>query len=248
MPLRLLLLPLFLSALFLAGCTSYVPPGPKADLGVFAAGDIEKGFSAKPAARFPASLAVVRTQGARYTNFYLQHVGATPREGGNYTVISVREVEEQAQLDRIAALPRLTGVTGINRLLLPDTLKTDEELRAAAARLQAELLLIYTFDTSFFDQDAAKPLSVVTLGLSPTRSITAATTVSALLIDTRTGYVRGAFEVTERAKKLGTSWGTKDSADAARRETERAAFVKLVDEFVVAWPRLSAEPEPAPAP
>ena len=99
-------------------------------------------------------------------------------------------------------------------------------------------MFLYTFDTAFYDHDAAKPLSVITLGLSPTRKITAVTTVSALLLDTRTGYLYSAYEATEREAMLATSWGSKDTADEARQKTERRAFGKLVDEVVTSWPRL----------
>lgn len=100
------------------------------------------------------------------------------------------------------------------------------------------MILLYTFDTSFFDTDMAKPLTVITLGLSPTRKISAATTCSALLIDTRTGYVYSAYEVTEKAETFATSWGSRDSADEARRGNEQKAFEKLVDEFVTTWPKV----------
>jgi hypothetical protein len=84
----------------------------------------------------------------------------------------------------------------------------------------------------------ARPLTVITLGLSPTRRISAATTASALLIDTRTGYVYSAYEATERAQTLSTSWGSGDSADEARRQTEQGAFARLIDEFVATWPKV----------
>jgi hypothetical protein len=139
-------------------------------------------------------------------------------------------------------------------MLLPARLEGDREIREAAARLQADLVYLYTFDTSFFDTDAAKPLSVITLGLSPTRKIAAVTTVSALLLDSRTGFVYAAYEVTEREVTISTSWGSSDSADEVRRTTERRAFGKLVDELVVSWPKLleryenraNKAPEPTP--
>lgn len=187
----------------------------------------------------------MRAQGPRYTNLHLSHAGGVAgNPTGRYTLVTVREVGEETHLERIAALPQVAGITGINRLLLPEKLDTERDLRAAAARLQADLLLLYTFDTTFIDQDASKPLTVVTLGLSPTRRITAVTTVSALLIDTRTGYIHATFETTEKNNTLSTSWGSADSADAARRATEKAAFAKLVDEFVTAWPKIVAKSQP----
>ncbi len=244
---HLRLFPLLASLLILSGCAHYVPPGPKADLALFtsAPDDIAANFALKPAAPFPAAIAFVRAQGPHYTNLHLSAAGGVAgHQTGRYTLVTVREVGEETQLERVAALPQVAGITGVNRLLLPEKLDTERDLRAAAARLQADLLLLYTFDTAFIDQDAAKPLTVITLGLSPTRSITAVTTVSALLIDTRTGYIHATFETTEKNRVLGTSWGSADSADAARRETEKAAFAKLVDEFIAAWPKIAAGSAP----
>lgn len=223
--------------LSLAGCATYIPPGPKADLQLFAPANIQEGFAAKPTSPFPASIAMVRVQAPTYNNHFLKHSGG--KHGtGRYSVIATREVEEQAQFDRVAAMPQVAGLVALNRMLLPEQLQGDRELREAAARLQADLVFLYTFDTAFFDKDAAKPLSVITLGLSPTRKITAITTVSALLLDTRTGYVYSAYEVTEKEAMTSTSWGSSDSADEARRRTERRGFGKLVEEFASSWPKL----------
>lgn len=230
------LLPVALSLAF-AGCATYYPPGPKADLQAFAPPNIQEGFAAKPTAPFPASIAAVRVQAPTYTNYNLRQNGG--RYGtGRYSVIMTREVEEQSQFDRVMALPQVAGLVALNRMLLPARLEGDKEIRQAAARLQADLVFLYTFDTAFFDHDAATPLTVITLGLSPTRKITAITTVSALLLDTRTGYVYSAYEVTEKEATVSTSWGSGDSADKVRRKTEQRAFAKLVDEFVASWPRL----------
>jgi hypothetical protein len=123
-------------------------------------------------------------------------------------------------------------------MLLPEKLESDQDIRVAASRLQADLVFLYTFDTSFFDTDVAKPLTVITLGLSPTRKISTVTTASALLVDTRTGYIYSAYEATEKAQTLATSWGSRDSADETRRKTEQEAFRKLVDDVVVTWSKV----------
>lgn len=232
---------LTLSALvfLLTSCSTYLPPGAKADLQDFAPTNIKEAFAAKPTHPFPASIAAVRVQSPTYTNYYLRRNGGQYGTG-RYSVITSREVEEEAQFARITSLPQITGLAALNRMLLPANLKSDQEIREAAARLQADMVLVYTFDTTFVDHDSAKPLSVITLGLSPTRKITAITTVSGLLLDTRTGYVYAAYEMTERKATLASSWGSADSADECRRETERKAFGKLVDEFAASWPKLLA--------
>ena len=148
MHLLLRILPILPLLLVFSGCAGYVPPGPKADLTLFAPDDIQQSFALRPASPVPAAIACVRAQGPRYTNPYLDHNGAAAGTG-RYSVITTREAGEQTQIDRIAALPQVSGVTGINRLLLPAKLETDRELRAAAARLQADLLLLYPFDTAF---------------------------------------------------------------------------------------------------
>jgi hypothetical protein len=113
-------------------------------------------------------------------------------------------------------------------VLVPERLDSDKEIRAAAARLQADLVFLYTFDTTFVDINKAAPLSVISLGMAPTRKISAVTTCSALLMDTRTGYIYSAYEVTERAETFATTWGSSEAADEARRDNERRAFKKLV--------------------
>lgn len=228
-----------LIALLISGCAanSYIPPGAKADLQAFAPPDIQAGFAAKPTNPFPASIAVVRVQAPTYTNYYLRQRGGT-YGSGRYSVILTKEAGEDSQLERVTKLRDVAGLVTINRMLLPQELDGDKAIRGAAARLQADLVFVYTFDTAFFDIDKAKPLTVITLGLSPTRKITASTTCSALLMDTRTGYIYSAYEVTERAETYSTSWGSRDSADEARQNNEQLAFKKLIDEFTSTWPKV----------
>ncbi len=228
---------LIAAAMLLSGCASYIPPGPKADLKAFAPTNIQAGFDLKPASSFPTGIAVVRVQSPAYTNYHLQTAGGSFGTG-RYSVILTREVDEANHLERIAKLPQVAGIVSLNRMLLPDRLDSDREVREAASRLQADMVLLYTFDTAFFDIDEAKPLSVISLGLSPTRKITASTTASALLMDTRTGYIHSAYETTTRKEMRATSWGSRDTANEGRRDTEREAFGKLVDDMVASWPRL----------
>jgi hypothetical protein len=224
-------------AILMSGCATYIPPGAKADLQAFAPPDIQAGFAAKPTNPFPASVAVVRVQAPTYSNYYLQQRGGN-YGSGRYSVILAKEVGEDSQLERVTKLDQVAGLVTINRMLLPERLDGDKEIREAASRLQADLVFLYAFDTSFHDTDMATPLSVITLGLSPTRRISAVTTCSALLMDTRTGYIYSAHEVTERKETLSTSWGSRDTADEARRNSEQEAFKKLIDDLAASWPRV----------
>jgi hypothetical protein len=59
-----------------------------------------------------------------------------------------------------------------------------------------------------------------------------------LLLDTRTGYIYSAYEVTKKADTVSTSWGSGDAADGVRRRNEAEAFLKMLDEFTASWPKL----------
>lgn len=227
--------------LLLGGCgTTYIPPGAKANLQAFAPTGIQDAFAAVPTNPFPASIALVRVQGPSYHNYYLsQQGGAVP--GARYTVVTAREIEEERHLERLRQLDQVAGIVALNRMLLPPDLNSEQQIREAAARLQADLIILYTFDTVFFDHDRATTLSVITLGLAPTRKITATTTVSALLLDTRTGYVYSAYEASHRESVTSTSWASGDAADSTRRNTEKVAFDAIVEQFVQSWPTLLAK-------
>ena len=234
---RLLLRASLAALVFLGGCAqSYIVPGAKADLQAFAPVSVQEGFAAKPSAPFPAAIALVRVQGPTYTNFHLGPSGVPV--GDRYSVVTTREVEDDAQFDRLAKLPQVDGVTGLNRMLLPEHPGSEKDLREAAARLHADLMLIYTFDTAFFNVDQARPLTAISLGFLPTRKIAVSTTASALLVDTRTGYVYSTYESTKRSDTRASVWASEDAADQARRDNERAAFADMVESVAGSWPRL----------
>ena len=223
--------------LALGGCaSSYIVPGKRADFQAFtpAPGQADS-FAAKPTAPFPATLAFVRVQSPDYGRGRDAPAAASLNR---YSVITTREVEEDAQIERLGHLPQIAGVTGLSRMLLPSDLQGDKQLRDVAARLQADLVLVYTFDTEFFEADMSVPLTVVTLGFSPTRKVSVSTTVSALLMDTRTGYIYSTYESTKKDVTHATSWGSNEAANETRRDNEREAFRQLVDEVGKSWPKL----------
>ncbi|MCC5807570.1 MAG: hypothetical protein JJU00_14700 [Opitutales bacterium] len=162
-------------------------------------------------------------------------------------MVLTREVEEESDFAAILGVPGVENVISLNRMLLPEHLTSLDDLRTAASRLRADILLVYTFDTVFFDEDRARPLTAITLGLSPSRRITATTTASALILDTRTGFIYGALESTASERKASSSWGTRESADKARMATERDAFAGVVSGFVDLWPRIVERHGPAAA-
>jgi len=223
------------AALLSSGCATYIPPSGRADLSSLSSFSMRESFGAKPAAGIPVSIAAVRVQAPQYRSYQTEREGGV-YGSGRYSVVTIKEVEDDADLQRLAKLPDVGGLITINRLLLPAKLDSDRELREAAARLKADMLLLYTFDTSFHDNDVSVALKVVSLGLSPTRHVFVHVTASALLIDTRTGFICAAMESNEHRQLLTNAWESRASADRARQDAERAAFKGLVAEFEKNWP------------
>lgn len=231
------------ASLGLGGCSSYATPGRGADMSVFNAaqaqtadGTIREAFAAEPLATFPAAVAVVRVQASGYQN----HAGNAGYGSGRYSVITRREVETDDELAKITALSGVKGLAAMNRLLIPEGLTSDRELRAAAAGLRADLLLVYTFDTVFDSDQYAGAVAFVSLGLFPTQVENVRSTASAVLLDTRTGFVHAVAEGTGDAGQLANFWTSKDAADDARLRAEGRAFRGMVASLVKEWPGVLA--------
>ena len=233
-----------------SSCQSYTVPGRAADMGLFTrAGELDpvretderssaetplaEILARAPMAAFPTALAVARVQGSGYrSEASWQAVGS-----GSYALISSRDEGEHAVLAKLDAWSQVSGVVGLNRLLVPEQLETDVELRKAAAQLHADMLLVYTLDTSLETHNRSVLLTILSLGIAPTYEARVRTTASAILLDTRTGYVYGAAEVTtgdeERTSEWNYYWG--DDVPEEFRDTERDAIVKLAGELERTW-------------
>src|SRR5512138_3555307 len=105
------------SIALLSGCATYIPPSGRADLAVLTSPSMQDSFAAKPAAAFPASIATVRIQAPRYRNYYTEHEGGVYGQG-RYSVVTVKEVEDDADLQHLAGLPQVGGLITISTLLL----------------------------------------------------------------------------------------------------------------------------------
>ncbi|MCC6579383.1 MAG: hypothetical protein IT440_03015 [Phycisphaeraceae bacterium] len=219
----------------LMGCSSYVVPSGRADLKAISSYSMRESFAAAPAAQFPTYIAVVRVQAPNYRSYYTSREGGVYGDG-RYSIVTVRDVEDDADMQRIRLLPQVGGLISVPTMLMPVSLQSDKELREAAARLKADMVLIYTFNTTFHENENVVALSVITLGLSPTRDVFVHVTASAMLIDTRTGFVYAAFESSENRKMLSNVWESGETADRARRDAEKKAFKGLAGEIEKNWP------------
>jgi hypothetical protein len=259
----------------LTGCSAYAVPGRGANfsrMGLTAADrnqqtdpSISKLLARKPLASFPATVAVVRIEAGEYSNPKLQTC-----QSGGYTVVLTHDVEKPEQFAELAKMPMIAGLEPINRLELRDVstprqaigmgmnpespVRLDDitdptsSLRTAAAMVHADMLLVYTFDDVFDDRDLFELGTVLTLGLSPNKSLTVTSTASAVLIDTRNGYIYGAAEVSEKKNTLADCWGENAAADAVREEMEGKAFEKLCGELQTTWGQVVKQYAPASKP
>src|SRR5436305_3571315 len=228
---------LLLIMCFQTGCaSSYATPGRAADFNAMGLTrdqltdtSISQTLSKVPLAQFPCGVAAVRVQAPDY------HAEGVETWGqGKYCVVTTRDLEGN-EFEKLAKLPGVDGIVTLNRLVLPHELNSDMELRQAAANLHADMLLVYTIDTAFNLKDEAEALTVLTLGVSPNQVVHMISTASAVLLDTRNGYVYGFAEATERQDQLANGWGATATIDAARRRTESKAFQKLQMQLDNSW-------------
>jgi hypothetical protein len=236
--------------LVLSGCETYTTPGGAADfraMGITAEeverhsdAEIADRLARQPLASFPATIATVRVQQSGYRSRTAQSYGR-----GRYSVVTVRDIERDEDYERINDLEMVRRLIPLNRMVIPNRLQSDRELREAAASVHADMLLLYTFDTTFGSESKLAPLSTFTIGLFPEREARVTSTVSAALVDTRNGYVYGLTEETADARQLANAWTSRSAIDQSRRRAEREAFEGMLDRFQNMWSGIVAAYGPA---
>ena len=221
---------LSIAALLLNGCAHYTTPGGSVSLGEFVDEDIQEFYAATPASQFPAGMAVIRVQDKGYsqrTSNYSQ---------GRFEVVTARDVETDEALQKLQQLTYMRGVAPVGRLLLPSAPDSLRDLRVPAARLQADMLLVYTVDTVFtVDGKSLGPLSLVSLEFLPNHKAHVTATVSGVLIDVRTGFIYGTAEASSTEVQRSSMWSTRLAVESARGIAEQQAFDSFVDEFGLMW-------------
>ena len=115
-----------MALVFFSGCASrYITPTGKANLSAISNPAMRESFSAKPAASFPAGIATVRLQDNRYRNYHLDREGGV-FGNGRYSVVLVKEVEDDADFQRLRDMPQVGRIISLSRLLLPEKLVGSE--------------------------------------------------------------------------------------------------------------------------
>lgn len=222
---------LSITALFMTGCASYTTPAGGVSMDRITDGDIATRFRREPAAQFPARIAIVRVQDSGYRNYRLDSYG-----NGRFSVVTARDFETEEDFERLGKLPQVAGVAALNRMVLPEELESDKDIRVGAASVKADLLLAYTVDTRFRVDDVdVGPLGLITLGFIPNRFAKVRTTASAAIFDVRTGYVYGLAEAGAETEQIASVWSDRDAVDDCRVKTEREAFTKLIDQLERTW-------------
>ncbi|MEZ9525291.1 hypothetical protein [Enterovibrio norvegicus] len=218
--------------LLLSGCAvNYTTPAGGADIGALTDDDIATLMTLEPASAFPARLAIVRIQASGYSSRTNDSYGS-----GNFSVVTVRDIEDEDDIKHLQTLPMVAGIAPLNRVLIQSNLQSIKDLRLSAARLKADMLLIYSVNTAFHvESTSLGPLSVITLGTLPNHQAYVSATTSGALIDVRTGYVYGASEATEREQQRSNVWSTQDAIDAARIRAESASFKAFIKDFEIMW-------------
>lgn len=235
---RLDLVSIALVVLALSGCAaSYVTPGGPVDIPTITDVDIAEVLATEPGASFPAQLIVARIQGSGYTSYTNRGYGR-----GSYSVLIARDVETDSDLERIAGMPGVAAVGQLSRILLPAELSSAHDLREAAARLRGDVLLLYTFDTSFrTDTLRIGPLQAISMGFFPNKKAHVTTTCALAFVDVRTGYVYGVAEASSTQEQRGNAWNTSQAIDEARVLAESAAFAGALTEAEQVWNAILAQ-------
>jgi len=222
--------------------TKYVTPGGSVNISELADEDISKILSNKPTAEFPVNIAIARIQSPQYTNWRYQRAMNNQPQDGRFSMVLTRDSEEDSAFEKLSKLDGVNQASPFNRLLLPYDYKSVKDLRLAAAKMKAEMLLVYTFDTEFIiDTKNYGPQNVFALGYLKNKEVKVVTTASAAIFDVQTEYLFGLAEATSSDIKKSNTWKKQDEVDALRIKTEKEAFNELVNEIEETWKNIRTE-------
>src|SRR3546814_13593871 len=114
-------------------------PAPLAELAGANASDAAE----QPSPQFPLNLVAVRLQAADYRSLSTTGYGE-----GRFSVIAPPELLTPPQLQSLAQWPQIATAAIFDAALLPEKFDSLADLRLAAAKMQADVLLVYTIATT----------------------------------------------------------------------------------------------------
>jgi len=215
-----------LMAMAFTSCeSSHITSREPANLAKFTDSGVAKAWAARPAVRFPATIAAVRIQNC-----------STYQNNSGFSVLPViDDISNEESREIARQLSGVQTIAPLSSLLFTDNKASDLAIRSAAAKLHANVVLVYTLNTSTNTSDFIEPLTVLTLGLLPNRTYRVNAVVSAILMDTQTGFVYGTLEEKDSRTGLTMAWGSEDATTGAMRKAEKSAIKKLLKEFPAFW-------------
>ncbi|MDO9452153.1 MAG: hypothetical protein Q7J29_04770 [Stagnimonas sp.] len=217
-------------------CASYRTPGGAVPLEVLNRTVAPGAEPPQPSSRFPARMAVARVQAAHY-----QSLTAEGQGKGALTVLPAQELLGAPQLDQLARWPAVAAAFAIEAPMLPEQPESIDDLRMAAAKGQADMLLVYTVDTAFqLKGRRYAPLAKLPLGSTPDAQDHISSQALAVFLDVRTGFVYGVVEATAQVTGLDQDWGKPERIDQKRLAAEQQAFGQLLTQAAQRWAEIVA--------
>lgn len=224
------LVSMLLAAGLCSACASYVTPGGAARLADLNPPGAAAEVSRQPSPSFPVRLGLIRVQAPQYVSFSSAGIGE-----GRFSVVDAAELLDDAQLQKLAAWTQVARASTLDTALLPASFESLDDLRLAAAKMQVDILLAYTVDTTF--KTAARqyePRSKLSLGDKPEEAAVAST-VSAAFVDVRTGFTYATVRAQAQAGDLAAAWTSATALDGKRLAVERQAFGAFAVEAEKTW-------------
>lgn len=213
----------------------YVTPGNTVKISALADEDIAKILSNKPASEFPVNIAIARIQSPDYSNYRYRYA-YNPQPQAKFSMVLTRDAAEEEAFENLSKMEGVKQASPFNRLLLPYNYTSVKDLRLAAAKMKAQMLLVYTFDTRFtVDTKNYGPQNVIALGYLKNKEVKVTTTASVALYDVQTEYLYGLAEATGSETKKANAWKKLDEVDNLRLQTEKKSFDKLMVEIQKMW-------------
>lgn len=210
-----------LLAFLLTGCMlPYSRPEVAADFAAMglrppeSAEEIAVAGARRPAANLPATLAAFHVQAYVANDRALEYPD---------------DVNHLASMRGIGSVVPLSGVVPRGQDFGLDC------LRSAGARVHADLVLVYTFETDTTPDTTIPLLGTFTLGIFPNEITRATSTGSAALIDARTGYLYGLTQATSKQYRITNAWNVRAVREKSADDARNRACKDLVAQVEELW-------------
>ena len=207
--------------------------------------DIQAILDKRPLAKFPVTLAVAcvdRSYSHGYYGYWWWNADERAR---------IKEEEKQGWLEATKGIKAISDTCFVSDLLLPEITKHDghwqyaghsmKGLRAAAARLHADLLLVYSAPSDYGNETNPASLLYLTIvgcWVSPGNDISSYTLARAALVDVRTGYVYAVAEDDAEAKTITPVAYDEKVYKKLMKKTRAEAVTKLQTQIKSILPKL----------